>query len=190
MKKNYIMWAIALVLVNSGWYFVSQQSASQEINRPGADFSENREAELTSIVGDQSRFELEFCFKSNNGEVYDVSIEIKKNSESIYFWNGTTDDDCITHSDTVEEGEITVITLADESVEVTANLVSWPMENALIPGVILFSIGTVVVAYGERIVRKIIVKRLDRAAAESSVEIHSNPTVETSGIWQEPVRPK
>ena len=90
MKKNYIMWAIALVLVNSGWYFVSQQSASQEINRPGADFSENREAELTSIVGDQSRFELEFCFKSNNGEVYDVSIEIKKNSESIYFWNGTT----------------------------------------------------------------------------------------------------
>ena len=190
MKNNFIMWAIALVLVNSGWYFVSQQSASQEINRPGADFSEKRDAELTSIIGDQSRFELEFCFKSNNGEVYDVSIEIIKDKESIYIWNGTTDDGCITHSDTVEEGEITVVTLADESVDVTANLISWPMENALVPGVILFSIGTVAVAYGERIVRKIIVKRLDNAAAKLPKELHSDPTVETSGIWQEPIRPK
>ena len=39
MKNNYWLWLVALILVNTGWYFVSQQSATQEINRPGADFS-------------------------------------------------------------------------------------------------------------------------------------------------------
>ena len=189
MKNNYILWTIALVLVNSGWYIVSQQSASQEINRPGADFSGNRDAELTSIVGDQSRFELEFCFDSNNGQVYDVSIEIKQGAESIYFWNGTTNDDCITHSDTVDEGEITVITLADESVDVTTTIFTWPMEEALVLGIILFSIGTIAAAYGERIVRKIIVKRMNKTESSLPVESIDDSGQQTSGIWQEPVRP-
>ena len=42
MNKNYWLWLIALLVVNTGWYFVSEQSATQEINRPGADFEENR----------------------------------------------------------------------------------------------------------------------------------------------------
>lgn len=190
MKNNYILWAIALVLVNSGWYIVSQQSASQEINRPGADFSESRDAELTSIVGDQSRYELEFCFDSVNGEVYDVSIEMKRGSESIYFWNGTTNDDCVTHSGTIDEGEVVVVTLADESVETTAKLYTWPMEEALVIGIILFSVGTIAVAYGERIVRKLIIKRLEKLEAALPPESSIEPSVQDSGIWQEPVRPK
>jgi hypothetical protein len=57
MKKNHTLWIIALIVVNSGWYIVTQQNASQEINRPGADFSEEREAEITAFVGDNSDYE-------------------------------------------------------------------------------------------------------------------------------------
>ena len=69
MKKSYWLWVIALLVVNTGWYFVSEQSATQEINRPGADFEENREAELSSIVGSEIEYEIEHCFESLNGRV-------------------------------------------------------------------------------------------------------------------------
>ena len=59
MKNNYLLWLIALLVVNTGWYFVSQQSATQEINRPGADFEEIREADLSSIVGTEIDYEIE-----------------------------------------------------------------------------------------------------------------------------------
>lgn len=188
MKSNYILWAIAFVLVNSGWYIVSQQSASQEINRPGAEFAENRDAELTSLVGDESEYELEHCFESKNGEIYNVSIEVWQGSELLYDWNGTTDDSCVTYSDVASDGDIVVLTSADESVDVTTTIRTWPMKDALIPGVVMFSLGTIVVAYGEKIIRKIITKRLENTAQESEIQ-PSDSYDAPSGIWQEPVRP-
>ena len=59
MKNNYWLWLVALILVNTGWYVVSQQSATQEINRPGADFSQSRDAELSSIIGNEIDYEIE-----------------------------------------------------------------------------------------------------------------------------------
>ena len=53
MKNSYWLWIIALIVVNAGWYVVSQQGAAQEINRPGADFSDSRDAELSSLVGSE-----------------------------------------------------------------------------------------------------------------------------------------
>ena len=53
MKSSYYLWIIALVVVNTGWYTVSQQGATQEINRPGADFSESREGELSTRIGSE-----------------------------------------------------------------------------------------------------------------------------------------
>ena len=64
MKINHVLWIVAMLVVNSGWYVVSQQSASQEINRPGAEFSESRDADLTSIVGDESEYELCLLYTS------------------------------------------------------------------------------------------------------------------------------
>ena len=79
---------------------------------------------------------------------------------------------------------------ADESVETTAKLYTWPMEEALVIGIILFSVGTILVAYGERIVRKLIIKRLEKLEAALPPESSIEPSVQDSGIWQEPVRPK
>ena len=168
---------------------VSQQKASQEINRPGAEFSESRDAELTSIVGGESDYELEYCFDSINGAVHNVSIEIVQSSETIFSWNGTTEQDCMIHSSTTDEGEIVVITYAGDGVDATTTIHTWPMKNALLPGVLIFSLATLLVAYAELVIRGVIKERMKNSTEEKVAKPVEQPTL-TSGIWQEPVRPE
>ncbi len=187
MKKNYWLWLIALLVVNTGWYFVSEQSATQEINRPGADFAENREAELSSIVGSEIEYEIEHCFESTNGRVLSVNLSIEQGSETIYSWSGTTEDGCVVHSATAEEGKITVVTMVEEGVETKTLVTTWPLKGAFFGGVILFSIGTVALAFGETFVRYIIAQRIEKTSIETQDTIpESNAAV---GIWQDPLRP-
>ncbi len=194
MKKNHILWLIALLIVNSGWYFISQQSAGQEINRPGADFSGEREAKIGSIIGSSVDYELEHCFDSINGGVYEASIKVEFESVVIYSWNGTTDDGCITFSSTSEEGTLLITTELEEGGETTTTLYTWPLKSAIIPGVVIFSIGTLIVAYGETSVRALLRKRLEKIEADEKAIvgelIPNEPEVPTSLIWQEPKRPQ
>ena len=188
MKKSYWLWVIALLVVNTGWYFVSEQSATQEINRPGADFEENREAELSSIVGSEIEYEIEHCFESLNGRVLSVNLSIEQGSETIYSWSGTTDDGCVVHSATVDEGKITVVTSVEEGVETKTMVTTWPLKGAFIGGVVLFSIGTVAVAFGETFVRYVIKQRMDKSSTVAQEVIPSSTGA--SGIWQDPIRPQ
>lgn len=188
MKINYWLWLVALLVVNTGWYFVSEQSATQEINRPGADFEENREAELSSIVGSEIDYEIEHCFESLNGRVLSVNLSIEQDSETIYSWSGTTDDGCVVHSATAQEGKITVVTTVEDGVETKTMVTTWPLKGAFIGGVVLFSIGTVAVAFGETFVRYVIKQRIEKSSNEVQETTPTNTA--TSGIWQDPVRPK
>ena len=189
MKKIQVLWLIALLVVNTGWYVVSQQSATQEINRPGADFSDNREAEINSLLGEDADFQIEYCFESINGGIYNVSIEVQQDSKTIHSWNGTTDDQCMEYKSSAKKGEIVILTQIEDGVEVTTNLLTWPLSNALVPGIVLFTIGTVALAFGESFIRKLIKKKLDSQSLESLPEPAPSETIQT-GIWQEPVRPK
>ena len=54
-------------------------------------------------------------------------------------------------------------------------------------GLVIFSIGTVVVAFGETFVRTIIKKKIDQEPLETTVQTSS--FTEPSGIWQDPLRP-
>tara|TARA_B100001758_G_scaffold125490_1_gene108022 strand:+ start:2910 stop:3479 length:570 start_codon:yes stop_codon:yes gene_type:complete len=187
MKNSYYLWIIALVVVNTGWYAVSQQGAVQEINRPGADFSETREGELSTLIGSEVDFEIEHCFESINGGVYNASITVESESETLYSWEGTTDEGCITYSSTSDEGEFIVITLVEEGVETTATLTTWPMKSAFILGLILFSSCTVAVAFGETFVRALVKKKMDQEPTNDPAMADTFP--ESNGIWQDPVRP-
>ena len=189
MKNNYWLWLVALILVNTGWYVVSQQSATQEINRPGADFSQSRDAELSSIIGDEIDYEIEHCFDSINGRVYNVSINIQQGSKTLYSWEGDTDDGCITYSSSAEEGDITVNTQIEEGVEVTTKLTTWPMKGSFILGLIVFSLGTVAVAFGETFVRHFIKKKMDEAISSIELKETRDTATATDGIWQDPIRP-
>ena len=57
MEKNKIYWIIAILLVNILWGNIAGNTVSQEINRPGADFSYEREALKfkTDVVCDKAR---------------------------------------------------------------------------------------------------------------------------------------
>lgn len=192
MKKNHVLWFIALLVVNTGWYFVSHQSASQEINRPGADFSPEREAKVGSILGSSVNYELEHCFASINGGVHEVSIKVESDSTVIYSWNGTTDDGCITYSAASDEGTLLIITELEDGAETTTTLYTWPLKSALLPGIVLFSIGTLVVAYGEITVRALITKKLEKIESEHKKTLQNADSTETStsAIWQDPMRPQ
>ncbi len=186
MKNNYWLWLIALLVVNTGWYFVSQQSATQEINRPGADFAQSREAELSSIVGSDIEYEVEHCFESLNGQILSVNISIEQGKDTIYSWSGTTDDGCVIFSSSANEGEITVITDVEEGVETKTMITTWPLKGAFFIGVVLFSLGTIAVAFSETFVRYLIRQRMEKAAAEEQETVPA--TTEASGIWQDPIR--
>lgn len=188
MKKNRILWIIALIIVNSVWYNVSQQSASQEINRPGADFSGAREAKIASLVGDSGDFEIEHCFTSSNGGVHNASIRVELDSKILYEWSGDTDDGCVTYSSDSDEGKLVVFTVMEDGAESKTTLVTWPLKNAFIPGMIIFSLGTLLVAYLETLVRVVIKKKIEKIDA-MAIEATTDEVAPTNSIWQDPVRP-
>ena len=188
MKKNRVLWFIALIIVNSGWYAVSQQSASQEINRPGADFSGAREAKIVALVGDSSDFEIEHCFTSINGAVHNASIRVELDSKVLYEWSGDTDDGCVTYSSESDEGTIVIFTEMEDGAESKTTLSTWPLKNALIPGMIIFSLGTLLVAYLETLVRVVIKKKIEKIDA-MAIETTTEEVTPTNSIWQDPVRP-
>ncbi len=188
MKKNRVLWIIALVIVNSGWYAVSQQSASQEINRPGADFSGEREAKIVALVGDSGDYEIEHCFNSINGGVHNASIRVEMDSKVLYEWSGDTNDGCITYSSDTDEGTIVIFTDMEDGAESKTTLSTWPLKNALIPGVIIVSFGTLMVAYFETFVRVVIKKKIDKIDA-MAIEATTEEVASTNSIWQDPVRP-
>ena len=107
----------------------------------------------------------------------------------MYEWNGTTDSECISFSSSTKEGKITIFTEIEDGVEATANLQPWPLKSAMLPGMMIFSIGTVLLAFGETFFRKIIASRLQKVATESESSETYSPNVVQSGIWQDPIRP-
>jgi DNA-binding transcriptional MocR family regulator len=63
------------------------------------------------------------------------------------------------------------------------------MKNALLPGALIFSLATLLVAYAELVIRGVIKERMKNSTEEKESKSVELPTV-TSGIWQEPVRPE
>ena len=192
MKKNFILWVAALVVINTGWYNLSQQSVSQEINRPGADFAEIREAKIGGIIGDEADFEIKHCFESSNGGIYNVSIRIDQGTKTIYSWNGTTENDCVKFKSSSQKGEITIITQLEEGALATTNLKTWPFKEATYLGMIVFSLGMISIAYGESFVRKLIKKKIEKTISKKPVEIEANESSYSAptGIWQDPLKPR
>ena len=191
MKRNHVLWILALLVINTGWYNLSKQSVNQEINRPGADFAEVREAKIGGLMGDEADFEIEHCFDSLNGGEYNVSIQVKQNSLTLYDWNGTTENDCVKFKSSSGRGEIKIITEIEDGVTSTTNVKTWPLENLTYLGIVIFSVMTVTLAFAESFVRKYVIKKIEKKVSEQDREnpqsriTHSPPT----GIWQDPLRP-
>ena len=187
MKTKVIIWTLALVIVNTGWFVISGQGAIQEINRPGADFAEEREANMVAVFSNEAEYEIEHCFTSNNGGTYNVSIKIESKSKVIYSWEGTTEDGCVSHSGDADVGEVTILTSIEDGVDAKASLETWPLKSTFIPGLFIFSILTVGVAYLEIFVRGHIIRKIEKIQEANVPEVTLN-SMDDNGIWQEPIR--
>ena len=115
-----------------------------------------------------------------------VNISIEQGKDTICSWSGTTYDGCVIFSSSADEGEITVITDVEEGVETKTMITTWPLKGAFFIGVVLFSLGTIAVAFSETFVRYLIRQRMEKAAAEEQETVPA--TTEASGIWQDPIR--
>ena len=193
MSRKLIVWIISLVIVNFGWVVISGQSVTQEINRPGADFSEERSAEFSSFQGDEVDVEVEHCFESINGVTYNVSLTIEQDGKEIYDWEGTTEDPCVIWASTESVGKVVFVTQIEEGVDVTTNLRLSPLSNSMVGGIAIFSLLTVLVAFGEAMFRGYIAERRkgksnkpEESKSDSNQKFRESLT---EGIWQEPVRP-
>ncbi|RZD40038.1 MAG: hypothetical protein CXT71_02390 [Methanobacteriota archaeon] len=190
LKKNQLMWVIALLIVNTGWIFLSGKMVPQEINRPGADFAENRAAELDPFFSDEIDYKIEYCFKSSNGVLLNYSLVIKQGSTVLFEDQGTTDDGCKTFSSTGKSGDLDFQTTVDSGIDSEVTLYTKPLGNVMWEGIFLFSIGTLVVAYLETGLRHKIKEKVDnRPQPKSSIPQELEP-VQNEGIWQTPLRPK
>ena len=81
-----------------------------------------------------------------------------------------------------------IFTEMEDGAESETTLSTWPLKNALIPGMIIFSLGTLLVAYLETLVRVVIKKKIEKIDA-MAIETTTDEVTPTNSIWQDPVRP-
>ena len=97
-------------------------------------------------------------------------------------------DGCVTYSSDSDEGTLVVFTEMEDGAESKTTLVTWPLKSAFIPGMIIFSLGTLLVAYLETFVRAAIKKKIEKIDA-MAIEATTEEVTPTNSIWQDPVRP-
>ena len=95
----------------------------------------------------------------------------------------------MTHFSTTDEGELVVITYVEDGVDVTTILHTWPMKSALLPGLFIFSLATILLAFIESVVRDVVKQKMKNTSEPIDTKPAELPE-ESSGIWQEPVRPE
>ena len=190
MRKNQLMWIIALIIVNSSWIFLTGKMVPQEINRPGAEFAENRGAELDPLFSDEIDYRIEYCFKSSNGLILNYSIIVKQGNSILYEDQGTTEDGCNKFSSTGSSGDLIFQTILDPGIDSDTTLYTKPLGNVVWEGVFLFSIGTFAVAYLETGLRNNIKKKIENKPKQKPPEVQELQPIENQGVWQNPLRPK
>ena len=95
----------------------------------------------------------------------------------------------MTFSSSAEEGDIVVFTQIEEGTQATTSVTTWPIRDAFVIGVVLFSVATLIVAFGESFVRVLIKKKLDEISLDATNQVQQDQP-ESNGIWQEPLRPQ
>ena len=184
MRKNQLMWIVALIIVNSSWIFLTGKMVPQEINRQGAEFAENRSAELDPFFSDEIDYRIEYCFKSSNGMILNYSIIVKQGNSILYEDQGTTEDGCNKFSSTGSSGELIFQTIVDPGIDSDTTLYTKPFGNVVWEGVFLFSIGTFAVAYLETGLRNEIKKKIENRPKEEPPEVQELQPIENQGVWQ------
>ncbi|MDP6870183.1 MAG: hypothetical protein QGI21_05370 [Candidatus Poseidoniaceae archaeon] len=191
MNKNQIYWVVAILVINGGWASIAGNTVSQEINRPGADFSYEREADIGTLFSeDKIPISIECSFTSINGENHEVGWELVKEGKLIASWNGNSSENCIGWAGEVNGGSYVVRTLSNESLETTITLNIQPFEPLRYHVHIAMTFLMIIFGFLEDLVRKFWPKTKKKELEKTIVEEINVSSVRNEGVWQDPIRQK
>lgn len=200
--QSILLWVVALVLINTLWLNVADQTAPNEINNPDQ-FQTYREVEISPVFGSSSPIpaELSTVFESNSLDNANVSFSIKKDNQSTVFsWSGTLTDEPPVWSDELAPGQYTITTLVEEGVDVQQRLNLKPLAAVQTLGHVVLSILLVALAWGEQGVRALYDRRKKSETAQPAAEKAPFKTKkfdtnddqvmwdESDSPWRDPVR--
>ncbi|MDP6864599.1 MAG: hypothetical protein QGG96_04215 [Candidatus Poseidoniaceae archaeon] len=190
MNRNQVFWVIALIGINILWSTIADNNATQEINRPGADFAPERQTSVNSIIGDSAiPASLECDFSSEIGVEGEVGWSIMLDSQVIASWDGNSSENCVGWSGELSPGEYTITTTNVEGIDASVQLHLQPFEPVRWYGHIVFSILLFALGGGEIVVRMIMPKKVKKVEEDKEiVELEPTPSIESQGIWQDPIR--
>ena len=191
MNWNKLSWAVILILINVAWGYMADNTATQDINRPGAEFAEEREADVDSLFGNSDIPAVIKCsFESTNGQELEVGYKLILDGKVVAKWSGNSSESCEGWSGELEPGDYVFETTSFENIETTISLELQPFEPLRWYGHIILSAMLFLFGGAEILVRMVIPEKKDKAKNSSSLEIVvEGQAQENEGIWQDPIRP-
>ena len=191
LDKNKIIWLVAIVFINGLWAVISDNEVPQSINRPGADFSQQRDASIGGLIGESPiPVRLECNFIPMQETTSEIGWDLTKDGKTIASWRGVIGDSCDGWEGELIPGDYVVNTISNDSIEATITLYLAPFESIQLIGHLLFTLTFFVIVGLEIVGKKYWPKKKKKKSDEESVLMFEQTSAfDAEGIWQDPLKP-
>ena len=174
-KYNPLLWIVALVIINGAWYSVAGGEAIHEINDQEHS-TDDRTIEISSVFGLDKEitttFSVQFFTAGSDSEYASWKITDSE-GQVIAQWQGLVGQEQDWQGK-LPPGSYVVNTTMDSGVLTEQNLYIMPFENLRIEGHFLLSIGLIVIAFVEPIVKKKLAKLIPKTTSKGPL-VKKNP---------------
>ena len=168
-RFNPLLWFVALAIINGTWYGVAGGEAKHEINDQ-LHSTEDRTIDISSVFGLDKEISATFSveFFKVSADSGNASWKITdENGQLIAKWQGSIGQEQGWEGQ-LSPGKYTINTTMDEGFLTEQNLFIKPFENLRLEGHLLLSIGLIVLAFLEPIVKKNIGKIIPKQQPRTS----------------------
>ena len=158
-KFNPLLWFVALAIINGAWYGVAGGEAKHEINDQQHS-TEDRTIDISSVFGLDKEISVIFSaqFFKVSSDSGNASWKITdEDGQLIAKWQGSIDQEQGWEG-TLSPGTYVINTTMDDGILTEQSLYIKPFENLRLEGHLLLSIGLIVLAFLEPIVKKNVAK--------------------------------
>ena len=174
-KFNPLLWVVALAIINGAWYGVAGGEAKHEINDQQHS-TEDRTIEISSVFGLDKEisvtFSVQFFKVSSDSDNASWKITDEK-GQLIANWQGSIDQVQGWEGE-LSPGTYIINTTMDEGLLTEQNLYIKPFENLRLEGHLLLSLGLIVLAFLEPIVKKNVAKIIPKQYPQTP-KLKKNP---------------
>ncbi len=189
LDKNKIIWLVAIVFINGLWAVISDNEVAQSINRPGADFSEQRDVVIDGVIGDSKipvRLECNFILMEDTSS--GIGWDLTKGGEIIASWRGIAGQPCDDWEGELIPGNYVVKTISNDSIEATITLYLAPFKSIQVTGHLLFTL-TFFFIVGIEIIGKKYWPKKKKPKSDTKLVFEQASEFDDGGIWQDPIKP-